>query len=455
MEPDIPRVSPKALTLPAILVAQFVIPMAIAGTAIALPAISDDLGTAAGPLQWVVNGFNVPFAIGAVLWGAAGDRIGYRTTFRAGIGLALAGGVLSALSTSLLMLDLSRALAGLGSAAVLTGATSLLSSLYAGPARKRAFGLFGTISGLGMAVGPTVSGLLTSGLGWRTIFLAHSAVLLLAAIMQVSIPPVRPQGHTTARRLIDLRVLRNRTFVAIALVPVAGAIAAVTLQVYLPNGLSAILALNPTRTGLVMLSMTVPVLIAPVAVARLLQRTSITPMAVIITSLFSLLIGALGLLLLHAGGSVWDVPLPLAFLGLGWGMTIGLVDGEALAAVPAHLAGTAAGLLNLFRVGSEAITVGAYSAILALLIGHHLSNPAAAASAAAGHPGHASAYASALHTMLLAIAVLVALVIAAVWLLHRSANHPTTEQPTPQHLRVRATGRRGFSRRAGTSSAVE
>ena len=60
----------------AILVAQFVIPMSITGTAIALPPISDDLGTAAGPLQWVVNGFNVPFALSAVLWGAAADRIG-------------------------------------------------------------------------------------------------------------------------------------------------------------------------------------------------------------------------------------------------------------------------------------------------------------------------------------------------------------------------------------------
>lgn len=114
-----------------------------------------DLGTAAGPLQWVVNGFNVPFALGALLWGAAADRISYRTTFRAGVGLALLGGLLSAASNSLLMLDLSRVMAGLGSAAVLTSATSLLSSLYAGPARNRAFGLFGTAVGLGMAVGPT------------------------------------------------------------------------------------------------------------------------------------------------------------------------------------------------------------------------------------------------------------------------------------------------------------
>jgi MFS family permease len=134
MATDVQVVSTRSWTLPAILVAQFVIPMSITGTAIALPPISDDLGTAAGPLQWVVNGFNVPFALGAVLWGAAADRIGYRTTFRAGVGLALLGGLLSAASNSLLMLDLSRVMAGLGSAAVLTSATSLLSSLYAGPA---------------------------------------------------------------------------------------------------------------------------------------------------------------------------------------------------------------------------------------------------------------------------------------------------------------------------------
>ncbi|GAA3083977.1 hypothetical protein GCM10010464_55000 [Pseudonocardia yunnanensis] len=427
------------MTLPSILVAQFVIPMSITGTAIALPPISDDLGTAAGPLQWVVNGFNVPFALGAVLWGAAADRIGYRTTFRAGIGLALLGGLLSAASNSLLMLDLSRVIAGLGSAAVLTSATSLLSSLYAGQARNRAFGLFGTAIGLGMAVGPTVSGLLTSGFGWRMIFLAHSAVLVVAAVMQVSIPHVRPQPRAD-RRLIDFRVLRDRTFLAISLVPVAGAIAFVTLEVYLPNGLSAILALNPTQTGLLVLFMTVPVLLAPIGVARLLQRTRLTPMAVIVTSLFSLLIGALGLLLLHPDGTVIDLPLPLLFLGLGWGLSIGLVDGEALAAVPAHLAGTAAGLLNLFRTGSEAIAVGAYSATLALLIRHSLSDPAVADSVAAGHPGHPDAYAAALHTMLLAIAALVVVVMAAVWLLHRSQTRRDHSDDAPVSLPCQGPG---------------
>jgi hypothetical protein len=122
----------------------------------------------------------------------------------------------------------------------------------------------------------------------------------------------------------------------------------------------------------------------------------------------------------------------LAFLGLGWGMSIGLVDGEALAAVPGHLAGTAAGLLNLFRVGSEAITVGLYSAVLTVLIGHHLSDPAAADSVAAGHPGHPGAYASALHTMLLAIVVLVALVTVAVWLLHGSADRAAGAGAAPE-----------------------
>jgi hypothetical protein len=107
--------------------------------------------------------------------------------------------------------------------------------------------------------------------------------------------------------------------------------------------------------------------------------------------------------------------------GLGWGLSIGLVDGEALAAVPAHLAGTAAGLLNLFRVGSEAIAVAAYSAVLAGLIRHSLADPAVAARISAGHPGQPDAYAGALHIVLVAIVSLVAVVTVAVWLLHRSS----------------------------------
>ena len=57
------------LVLPVILLAVFVMPMGISGTAVALPRIADDLGSSPTLLQWVINGFNAAFAIFTLFWG--------------------------------------------------------------------------------------------------------------------------------------------------------------------------------------------------------------------------------------------------------------------------------------------------------------------------------------------------------------------------------------------------
>src|SRR4051794_7807294 len=82
--------APSALLLPAILLAVFVIPMSISGSAIALPGIADDLGASPAGLQWVINGFNVAFAVFGLVWGVASDRLGYRSTYRIGLIIVLA-----------------------------------------------------------------------------------------------------------------------------------------------------------------------------------------------------------------------------------------------------------------------------------------------------------------------------------------------------------------------------
>lgn len=154
------------LLLTVILFAQFVIPLSISGTAVALPGIAAGLGSDPTPLQWVVNGFNVSFAICTIAWGAFSDRIGYTRSFRIGIVIAAVGGIISALAPTLSILDAGRVIAGIGSAAVLTGAAPLLTHLFEGPARAKAFALFGTINGLGLAAGPALSGMLSpSGAG--------------------------------------------------------------------------------------------------------------------------------------------------------------------------------------------------------------------------------------------------------------------------------------------------
>jgi MFS family permease len=197
------------LPLAVILLAQFVIPLSISGTAVALPAIAGELSAEPTPLQWVVNGFNVSFAVCTLLWGAVSDRIGYARSFRLGIVIAGIGGGLSAVAPSIVVLDMARVVAGIGSAAVLTGAAPILSHLFTDGARAQAFALFGTVNGLGLATGPALSGLLLSTWGWRGIFTAHTAVLVLALLGSAWIPRLR-RGATTLREVLSARSTPSR-----------------------------------------------------------------------------------------------------------------------------------------------------------------------------------------------------------------------------------------------------
>lgn len=409
------------LLLAVILLAQFVIPLSISGTAVALPAIAADLGSSPSPLQWVVNGFNVSFAVCTILWGAFSDRIGYTRSFRIGIVIAALGGIISVFAPNIYALDAGRIIAGIGSAAVLTGAAPILSHLFEGKARAQAFALFGTINGLGLAAGPALSGLLLSAWGWTGIFAAHTIVLLLALIGAMRLPQLG-RGATSLREMLDFSALKAPKFLAMTLVPVAGAIGFVTFLTYLPSALGAIHDLTAGIIGALMLIMTIPVLIAPVAVHRVMERTRVTPTGIIAASFICLVIGGAGVLLLLRP----DMPValgvaPMILLGLGFGLPLGFVDAEALAAVPAERAGAASGVINLFRIGAEAVFLAAYAAILAAVITTTLPG-AAGELIASGGPGEPWIYRSGLMAAAGTMIALVALAGIAFAALTRAAN---------------------------------
>ncbi|TQM31913.1 MFS transporter [Nocardia bhagyanarayanae] len=398
---------PSSATLPVVLAAQFVTPMAIAGTAIALPRISHDLGSNPTALQWVVNGFNIAFALTTLLWGAVSDRIGHRRTFEIGAALVVAGSVGSVAAPNLLVLDGARVIAGVGAAAILTGATALLSTAYQGAQRIRAFAVFGTVNGLGLALGPTISGVLISLLDWRGVFVVHAVILAAAGLGTRLLPAAKPAA-TEHGPILDLGLLRNREFLAMCLVPVAGSIGFVTLLTYLPSALSGITDLSAGTSGLLMLAMTIPVFVAPVAIGQLVTRfPSLTIGKVVHLSLAALILGNAGVLALSQDRPVAWIILPMVLLGLGFGLPIGLVDGHALSVVPAERGGTAAGVLNFFRIGSEAVFVAGYAIVLSAVVGSRLSG-SAADDTAAGQYGHPDVYRSAFTTT---VGVLIALLV--------------------------------------------
>jgi predicted MFS family arabinose efflux permease len=413
---------PSPLLLLALLLAVFVVPISIAGTAVALPSIAADIGTDPVPLQWVLNGFNVAFAAFTLVWGSLSDRIGYKRTFVGGTALMIVASVLSSLAPNLLVLDAGRFIAGMAAAAIFTSATAIMSNTYAPAARMRSFGILGTVLGLGLALGPAISGTLTSVIGWRGVFLAFAASVALSLILSASIPALARE-HSGHRKLVDFSLLRNPHFLAISLVPVVQAVGFISMLTYLPVALSAVWGMDAGLAGTAMLVMTIPILITPIIAVRLVARSPrITTMKVVFVALVSLLLGDIGMLFVGPGIPVTFFFLPMVLLGLGLGLPLGLIDGEALGSVPAHSAGTAAGVFNFLRIGSEALAIGAYAAALAWLIQLSANDPELADHIASGQPGHPELYASAFFWVQLATIALVVLGALAIALLSRTAH---------------------------------
>ncbi|WP_017622781.1 MFS transporter [Nocardiopsis chromatogenes] len=398
-----------------VLTAVTLVPLGLSGTAVALPGIADGLGTAPGPLQWVVNGFNIAFALSTLVWGASTGRLGHGNTLRLGILLYLGASALCAVAPSVAVVAGGRTLAAVGGAAIFTSGSALISTMFSGAHRARLFSLYGSAIGLGLALGPSAAGALITLAGWRGMYGAHTALLALAlaGTAAIAAPP-----RTTAQRSEEgLRALWNRGFIICCIVTMAGSVGFVTLLTYLPTAYSALFALDSGRVGLFMLALSVPVLLGPVAGNRL--AAAIGAARVNLVGLTLLLAGVAGLLLVTPHGAPTGVVLPSLLVGTGFGLTLGLVDGEATATVPPAAAGAAAGVLNFFRMGSEAVFVAVYGLTMTTTIARRIPDTDLAGRVLSGVGGtaHREVFADAFHLTVAVLALLIlTMLIAVAWL---------------------------------------
>ena len=146
----------------------------------ALPVLHERLGATVEELQWFVNAYTLAFASMILVASALGDRFGRRTVFTIGIAIFGVGSVLAALSVDPGQLIAARAIQGFGAAGVLPLSLALISGGVAPERRPLAIGIWGGISGLGVAVGPLVGGAVMEGWNWQAIFWLNVPVALIA-----------------------------------------------------------------------------------------------------------------------------------------------------------------------------------------------------------------------------------------------------------------------------------
>ncbi|WP_433730751.1 MFS transporter [Nocardia sp. CA-129566] len=136
----------------------------------ALPSIQRDLHASIAQLEWTINAYNLSFAVLLMAGAALGDRYGRRRVLMVGLVLFGVASVGCALAPGLGWLIAARAAQGIGAAAVLPVAMSLLSAAFGPEQRTRALGLFTAVTGLATLGGPLVGGAVVQGLAWQWIF---------------------------------------------------------------------------------------------------------------------------------------------------------------------------------------------------------------------------------------------------------------------------------------------
>lgn len=137
---------------------------------VALPSIRQAMGGSMESLEWTVNAYTMAFAVSMIAMAALGDRFGRRRVFALGIAVFTASSAAAALSSSVDVLVAARAVQGLGAAAILPLSLTIISGVVSPEQRSAAIGIWGGVSGLGVALGPFVGGAVVQGISWEWIF---------------------------------------------------------------------------------------------------------------------------------------------------------------------------------------------------------------------------------------------------------------------------------------------
>jgi EmrB/QacA subfamily drug resistance transporter len=165
------------------------------------PKIQDDLKIPASLFVWVTTAYVVASTVMVPIYGKLSDLFGRKLILLVGIGIFLSGSLLCGLSTQTWEIIASRAIQGLGSAALFTTALAVIADIFPPAERGKYSGLFGAVFGISSVVGPLVGGFLTDNFSWHWVFFVNLPVGALAVAFIVSKMP--PLNHSTSKPTID------------------------------------------------------------------------------------------------------------------------------------------------------------------------------------------------------------------------------------------------------------
>ncbi|MGH9045763.1 MAG: MFS transporter [Acidimicrobiales bacterium] len=403
-------------TLIAVCAATFMLLVDITIVQVALPTIQQRLGASFSDLQWVIDAYALSLATLILTWGSVSDRFGRKRIFVAGLAFFTVGSLLCGVATSPAFLIWSRALQGIGGAAMFATGLALIGQDFTGPELGKAIAAWGATVGGAVAVGPLVGGALTDGLGWRWIFFVNVPIgiaavwLSIAKMVNVRDPGAKrldvaglltfsssmfllvfalirgdADGWTSTtivsllsaavatmvlfvvvelrqeRSMFDLSLFRKPSFTGVQCATFAIGAGMFAILPYLTLYLQNDLGYSPLGGGLRLLPCTVLCFVIPLVTGSLAARV---PSGAVLGAGMAITAAGLGAMRFVAVDSGWTVLIPgLILTGLGIGLANPAIAKVALGVVAPQRSGMASGISNTFRIAGLATGVAALGAI--------------------------------------------------------------------------------------------
>ncbi|MEY7980056.1 MFS transporter, partial [Streptomyces pilosus] len=360
--------------------------MANTALTVAAPAMTRDLDLSSSDLQWVIDAYTVPYAALMLLLGAIGDKYGRRGSLVLGLLIMAAGGVAGAFADTSVQVIVVRAVMGFGAAMIMPATLSLLAATFPREERAKAITIWAATSGLSIAAGPLIAGVLLKGNGWESTFLINVPVCVVAVLAAyVLVPPSKAgdrgridygggvlsviwsgaliymiidgphfgwgaSAFTAAgiaglglllfvgwelrhpRPILDVRKFAQRAFAGANLAIAVFFLAVFGVFYYLTQHFQFVLDHDPLETGIRMLPLALGVFLGAAATGALTPRLGpgvmVTVGMVGGTTALALLVGV------DASSTYADFVAPLALLGVSLGLAVSPCTDTIMGAFP-------------------------------------------------------------------------------------------------------------------------
>lgn len=373
-----------------------IVVMANTALIVAAPSMTRDLGLSSADLQWVIDGYTVPYAALMLLFGVIGDRYSRRGALLTGLAVFAGGAVFGSLADTTAAVIAARMVMGAGAAIIMPATLSLLVATFPRAERARAIAIWAATSGLAIALGPLLAGWLLESSSWNSTFLINVPIAAIAAVGALALVPPSKAGGRGAidwvggllsvitvgglvyaiidgfhfgisswtiisglgsivgavlfvawelehpRPLLDVRKLADRTVGGASLAVLMLFLTAFGIIYTVAQQFQFVLAYSPLETGIKLLPLAVAVSIGAVGGGRLVGRLGLR--STIASGMAIAALGALCLMLVDAGSGYDIFLVSLVLTGLGIGIALSPATDAIMGGFPEHELGAAGGL---------------------------------------------------------------------------------------------------------------